>query len=498
MSTSAGAEVRARLTHPVIDADGHWLELQPVFLDYVRDVAGPRILEAYLKGSGRNYGRRWYEATPEARRGERIRRPGWWLLPTNARDRAAAMIPRLFRAQLDEWGIDLALVYPTFGFTLPGIEDEEMRRALVRSYNAMAADLFRPYADRIIPAAVVCLNTPQEALDELENVRALGMKLVMMNGTIKRYVQADAAWQPDERKRRVYIDCLAMDSPYDYDCVWQKCVDLGLAVSNHTGSLGWPDRSSPSNFVADHLGHFAQSHHYFARGLLLGGVTQRFPQLNFAFLEGGAGWACNLYADLAGHWEKRNKTFMHERLKPTNIDRKAVRALFEQYATDGAFRGKIDAILAANLECVEPDRTLEELAARDLDRDEFSAIRVQSAAGLGRLFSRNFYFGCEADDITVSWAFDKRLGAELKPLFGSDISHFDVIDASTVLHEAWELVERGLIDEDNFQAFTFSNAVRLHGGMNGGFFRGTAVEREASKVLAPHSGASPSSTGSSS
>ena len=39
------------------------------------------------------------------------------------------------------------------------------------------------------------------------------------------------------------------------------------------------------------------------RPLILGGVTHRFPQLRFAFLEGGVGWACNLVTDLVGHWD---------------------------------------------------------------------------------------------------------------------------------------------------------------------------------------------------
>ena len=40
--------------------------------------------------------------------------------------------------------------------------------------------------------------------------------------------------------------------------------------------------------------------------LFLGGVAHRFPSLRFAFLEGGAGWAAMLYADLLAHWRKRN------------------------------------------------------------------------------------------------------------------------------------------------------------------------------------------------
>ena len=43
-----------------------------------------------------------------------------------------------------------------------------------------------------------------------------------------------------------------------------------------------------------------------AKSLFLGGVTRRFPSLNFAFLEGGVAWAAALLADIVGHWEKRN------------------------------------------------------------------------------------------------------------------------------------------------------------------------------------------------
>jgi hypothetical protein len=53
-----------------------------------------------------------------------------------------------------------------------------------------------------------------------------------------------------------------------------------------------------------------------------------------------------------------------------------------------------------------------------------------------------------------------------------------------VLPEAFELVEDGLITSDDFRDFTFANAVRLWGEVNPGFFRGTAVEREAAGVLA--------------
>ena len=70
-----------------------------------------------------------------------------------------------------------------------------------------------------------------------------------------------------------------------------------------------------------------------------------------------------------------------------------------------------------------------------------------------------------------------------RPLLGSDISHFDVPDASQVLEEAWELVEDGRIDEANFRELTFRNAVHLYGTMNPDFFRGTILEESAKREL---------------
>ena len=48
----------------------------------------------------------------------------------------------------------------------------------------------------------------------------------------------------------------------------------------------------------NHVGHFAESGHAIAKAMLMGGVTRRFPTLNFAFLEGGAAWAVIMLADV--------------------------------------------------------------------------------------------------------------------------------------------------------------------------------------------------------
>lgn len=483
-TASAAARIRRQLNHPVVDADGHWRELQPIFLDYLGQVAGGKVVDSYRKAAAAHYGFNWYKVTPEERSRQRMGRPPWWIMPTNTYDRAASMIPALFQERLDDYGIDFALLYPSLGFNLPRVADENMRRALVRAYNVMVADMFRPYSRRIAAAGVCAMNTPAEAIEEAEYaVRTLGLKLVVANCTVPRPIEADAD-VADPGRRRVYIDGLGLDSPYDYDPVWAKFVELKLAVTTHVGSMGWPDRRSTSSFVSDHLGHFAQSHHLFARSLFMGGVTERFPTLNFGFLEGGVGWACQLYADLYGHWQKRNKEALNRNLKPTNLDRNALRRLVEQHAGgDRRFKDNIDDILTKNLDVLLPDTTQEELTERDLQSDEFPHVRIKGREDIRRLFADNFYFGCEADDPITSLAFNEKTGTRLKPMLGSDISHFDVPDPTEVLAEAWELVEHDLISEDNFREFTFSNAVHLHGGMNPDFFKDTVIAEYAATEI---------------
>jgi hypothetical protein len=74
--------------------------------------------------------------------------------------------------------------------------------------------------------------------------------------------------------------------------------------------------------------------------------------------------------------------------------------------------------------------------------------------------------------------------ARLNAFFSSDIGHFDVPDMTEVVPEAYELVEHGLLDENDFRDFVFENAVRLWGQLNPDFFKGTVVEKQAAEVLA--------------
>lgn len=471
---SKSAAVRARLDHPVIDGDGHWLEPVPIFLDYLRQVGGPSLVERFIH-KAREAG--WYEMHPQERLDHRIHRPTWWGEPAHTLDRATAMIPQLFYERLDDFGIDFALVYTTLGLFYISNPDEELRRATARALNLMNAEMFRPYAHRMTPAAIVPVYTPQEASAEATYaVQELGLKVIMIANHVRRPVAVAAQHVTDPAHARLYIDSLGLDSAYDYDPFWATCVGLKVAVTAHSGSMGWGGRESVNNFTYNHIGHFANASHAFAKALILGGVTRRFPSLRFAMLEGGVGWACNLLTDLLGHWEKRQARAMEANVRPTNLDTTMLAELFARYGGK-TYQDKMAELMGC-LSLVTPFKSLEELSAREDNAhlDDFAAAGITSAEDLRQQFAEHFYFGCEADDVITAWAFDQHGNHQLKPIFSSDVGHFDVVDMNEVLAEAYELVEHGLITSENFRAFVFTNAASLHTSLNPHFFTGTVVE----------------------
>ena len=228
-------------------------------------------------------------------------------MTSNTLDKATALLPALLNERLPELGIDFAMMYPSFGLTINGIAQDDLHRAAVRAYNMMTADMFAPYRARFAPVAIIPSQTPDEALEELEYaVRQRGFKAIMLRGNQERPIPA----RPREsiaQKAAWYCDNIALDSPYDYEPFWQRCVELGVAVTQHSGSARWSDRASISNFTYNHVGHFAESNHAFARGVFLGGLVRRYPSLNFGFMEGGVSWACQQYVDMIEHWEKRRR-----------------------------------------------------------------------------------------------------------------------------------------------------------------------------------------------
>ena len=466
--------IRADLDHPVLDADGHVLEIEPLFHDwffeFARELGGQEAAVELARRDGLLYDQRvqgrFDRMDTETRRRQGVNRPPFWSLPANTLDRATGYLPRLMYERLDEFGLDFAMLFPSRALPMVSIPEAELRQLAIRALNVYLTRIYAEFADRLRPVTVLPAHTPDEAIAELEYVTTeLGSKSVLINGAVHRPLETGGT----------RLDTLGMDSEHDYEPLWRALVERRVSPTFHASGQGWGSRRSPSSYVYNHIGSFAASGEAICKSLFLGGVTRRHPSLCFALLEGGVGYACNLWADLVSHWEKRNARAIHD-LDPAQLDPVEMKKLFDQYA---------DADTRAAWPQIEPWLTRGEPAPEPLD--EFAAIGAESVDALRELFVPRFYFGCEADDPMVAWAFAEKLnpgGARLRPMFSSDVGHWDVTRMADVVAEAWELVDDGHLDADQFRAFTFENAVRFYACLDPTFFEGTRIEREAAQVLA--------------
>jgi predicted TIM-barrel fold metal-dependent hydrolase len=479
--TPRAARIREQLGYPIVDGDGHILELTTVFLEYLRETEGTAIADRF-EASG-PYAR-WSE--PWAK-GLEQRRRTWtgaanlWGWPTlNTLDRATATLPRLYAARMDDLGIDYSILYPSAGLFLVNLAEEDLRDAVVRAYNRWVIELCATRHDRLCPVATIAMHTPEEAVRQLRDAAQQGHKVVCMQGFVPRAVPAVAERAGDDVAALApRLDYFGLDSDYDYDPVWAACAELRLAPTFHSGSGLWPGRSV-SNYTYNHIGSIAQAQEGLAKALFMGGVTRRFPTLNFGFLECGAAWACSLLSDVVGHFHKRSLEGMAY-VDPAKLDLEGLMGLIAEHGDEFTVR-HLDRARAFY------DRPFPPLP----ERDDFWEVHPRDAAEIVELFVPRFYIGCEADDPSVAWAFNTKVNpghAKVRAMFGSDVGHWDVTDVGDVVVEAWELVEDGLITEDDFREFVFWNPVELHARTNPDFFKGTRVERDVDAFLA--SGRSP-------
>lgn len=494
---SPSVAVKENLDYPVIDTDVHTNDYAPAVEDYVATYAGVQLVDALRKAGeeragrgGIGNGKSWYEQTPVERQHFRTIRSPWWARVTkNTLDVATYHLPELLYERQEEQGSDYSVLFPNNVLAPLGVRDPEARGALQKALNHYHADLYRKYSDRLTPVAGIALNTPQEGIEQLEYaVKVLGLKAINIAGSVKRPIKALAqrfplAEYPELRKYISYEDFYGIDSEHDYDPFWAKVVELGVPVLTHYGSQGWTGRSSISNYMFNHIGHFADGSEAFAKALFFGGVTKRFPQLRVGLLEGGADWGARVYIHLVDRFEKRSLEGLAH-YDPAATDRALLTSLFERYGSE-LTQGR----------SIEGEDLIRDTLGRRYTRDarqpsadeleDFGKAGIRSAEDIKRQWVDSFFFGSESDDRTVAHAFNDKanpLGVKVNAIYSSDVGHWDVPDLTDALAQAHGLVDEGVISEADFKAYVFENPYRLYTEANADFFKGTAVEARLTKA----------------
>ncbi len=475
IKSTRSSKLREKLDYPVIDTDGHVIEAAFVLPDFLKKIAGPEVAKRYLEAMN-----------ARRKRGADVPKAVTWGNVSGALtiDRATVMLPRLYARRLEEAGIDFSTVYSTVGFGAQVMPEAELRQAGCRALNMMYADMFKDVSDKLTPAAIIPMHTPDEAIAEVEfAVGELGMRALMTCNEVVRPHPKLLEEAPHLAPHAGIYTPIALDSTYDYDPFWRKCIELKVVPAGHSMNFIGTHQSH-SNYIYNRLGFFATFGNAACRALFMSGFTRKFPELNVAFLEGGVWWAVALYNDLVEFWEKRNKQNMLEKLDPAKIDFAVMEEMFAEYGNEYLNPERLmeNRALVARDGRLTPDETPDFI-------DDWTHLNIETASDIRDLFTENFYFGCEADDAMNYTAFNRsanKFGAKLKAMFSSDLGHWDVQDFGGVLAETHEAVERGLMSEEDFKDFVFTNPLTLQTRLNPDYFKGTCVEGAVNAHLAQY------------
>jgi len=183
--------------------------------------------------------------------------------------------PRHRLADMDAEGIDVAVLYPSIGLNFWAIEDSAAAVALARAYNDWLGEYCAAAPDRLHGAAMVPVQDPDAAVRELRRAREeLGFPAAFL--------------RPNPCLGRTIVHPA-------YEPFWDAAEELDITIAIHEGSsntiatLG-TDRP-PFNPLVLHAVSHAFEQMLACAQLITTGVMERHPDLRFAFLEAGGGWA---------------------------------------------------------------------------------------------------------------------------------------------------------------------------------------------------------------
>src|SRR5215213_4313307 len=107
------AKIREQLDHPVIDSDGHLVEVRPVAMEYIARAGGSDIAQRFTDEQRATFlSRDWYGLSDAERMARWTHRPPFWGEPlrNHGLDLATVSFPDLLYPRLDQLGIDFTVL----------------------------------------------------------------------------------------------------------------------------------------------------------------------------------------------------------------------------------------------------------------------------------------------------------------------------------------------------------------------------------------------------
>jgi predicted TIM-barrel fold metal-dependent hydrolase len=273
------------MAKPIISADSHITEPPNTYIDRIdaryRDRA-PRIVHDPKRGDlfvieglpkqvpmglVAAAGKRPEELSMFGPRFEDLHRGGW--------------DPHARLADQDRDGVAAEILYPTVGMMLCNHPDFDYKHACFTAYNDWIAEYMSAHPDRLLGVGQTSMRSVEDGIRDLERIKALGLRGVMMPGN-------PAIADYDDRM---------------YDPFWEAAVELRLPVSFHvltntndTNRVRGPKINAIMTVI-----HGCQD---IIGMLIFSGVFERHPNLKVVCVEADTGWVPHYMYRMDRAWER--------------------------------------------------------------------------------------------------------------------------------------------------------------------------------------------------
>jgi predicted TIM-barrel fold metal-dependent hydrolase len=190
--------------------------------------------------------------------------------------RAAAYDPAAYIAENETDGIWGSVIYPSQGLVLYSVPNTEVVTAAMRAYNDWVAEFCGHDTTRLKGIAMLNIDEPGDAVDELRRVHRLGLCGAMVT-------VAPPAWRP-------------LRDP-SLDPLWRAAEELSMPLSFHVATDRGDPRQGSAGFGLDvknvppsvFVNKDFQVRQAFA-DLILSGVLERHPGLRIGTVEHELAW----------------------------------------------------------------------------------------------------------------------------------------------------------------------------------------------------------------
>lgn len=188
--------------------------------------------------------------------------------------RSAAHDPRTYLDVMDQTGVDIAFLFPSYGLCIEGMTPLEpaLASACATAYNEWLEDFCRIDPGRLRGVGLISLHDPPRMVPELERAAGRGWKAVVLRpNPVGGRLLSDPAYEP----------------------FWTACEQLSIAVALHEGTHAYIPAAGADRFrtrFALHACSHPMEQMMAMLALIEGGVLERHPNLRFAALEAGVGW----------------------------------------------------------------------------------------------------------------------------------------------------------------------------------------------------------------